>query len=93
MSNKSARPVKTHEEKLIEKASKAIKDFWPHELDVDAENVKSSEIAKAQAEQVKKQSEGINDDTTGKKLPLAANKLEKQKGTKLKNAITKKKAD
>lgn len=31
MSNKSAGPVKTHHEKLIDKAQKAIKEFWPPE--------------------------------------------------------------
>ncbi|WP_342648013.1 hypothetical protein [Mucilaginibacter sp. CSA2-8R] len=93
MSNKSARPVKTHEEKLIEKASKAIKDIWPHELDADSGKVKSSENAKAQEEQVKKQSESTQNADTGKQLPLAAKKLDKQRAAKSKNAINKKEAE
>ncbi len=36
MSNKSAGPVKTHHEKLIDKAQKAIKEFWPPESDSNA---------------------------------------------------------
>lgn len=36
MSNKSAGPVKTHQEKLIAKAQKAIKEFWSPESDSNA---------------------------------------------------------
>ncbi len=84
MSNKSARPVKTHEEKLIDKAKSAIEKFWPPESDSTLQNTKSEQ------ELNERETENPEKHTTSKKQPLADEDSKKGKGIKAKTNPVKK---
>jgi DNA topoisomerase IA len=49
MSSKSAGPVKTHQEKLIDKAKKAIEEFWPPESNTNSDSLKNTENQSVEA--------------------------------------------
>lgn len=86
MSNKSARPVKTHEEKLIDKAKSAIEKFWPPESDEKSQNAKSEqELSERETENPekynasKKQPSVDGDSKKGKEIKAKTNPVKKKK--------------
>ncbi len=87
MSNKSAGPVKSHQEKLVDKAKNAIKEFWPPESDEKSQNAKSEqELSERETENSKK-------NIVNKKQTLADEDSKKEKEIKAKTNPGKKKKD
>ncbi len=67
MSNKSAGPVKTHHEKLIEKAQKAIKEFWPPESGAEPSTETQNQSAEVDDNQSANLLESVQDTAKNKK--------------------------
>lgn len=87
MSNKSAGPVKTHQQKLIDKAQKAIKEFWPPESEANASagtEKQSVEVEDSQAADLSESKENLAADKKKKssnKLATKANRVKNDKNT------------
>lgn len=91
MSNKSARPVKTHEENLIDKAQKAIKKFWHPEADVTSQD---SQISEDKNEEKQKSQLTIKPDNNeveseGSKPKVNIKNLQHKKGTRPEESLQK----
>lgn len=85
MSNKSAGPVKTHQEKLIDKAQKVIKEFWPPELEANASaeaDKQSAEIQHSQATDLSESNQNLATDKKKKSSSKLVTKTEQVKTDK-----------
>jgi hypothetical protein len=91
MSNKSARPVKTHEENLIDKAQEAIKEFWHPEADVTSQDSQISEDKNEELQQSQLTGKPDNDQikSTGKKPEIRIENLQNKRGTRAEENIHK----
>jgi len=89
MSNKSARPVKTHEENLIDKAQKAIKEFWHPEADVTSQDALISKDENQEIQQSQLTSKSDNNETksAGEKPEIRIENLRNEKGTRADESI------
>jgi hypothetical protein len=89
MSNKSARPVKTHEENLIDKAQKAIKEFWHPESDITSQDSQISEDKNEELQQSQSTGKPNNEEvkSAGKKPEVKIQNLQDEKGTRAEESI------
>jgi len=91
MSKKSVGPVKTRQEKLIDKAEKAIKEFWPPELDASTLDGIEKQNAEVEDNQSAKLSENNQDTVKGKKQNSSNESVSKTK--RIKKMMTKRKLE